>query len=320
VRKKWFLLLASIALSLSIKESVGLSISFIGIMLLIQQRYRFQGLILFLTGILSFLGVSYLGNTLGYASEFIDRYEWMGKSLSSFLPFFLTHPLVSFNKIFVEFSGFKYIFQLLLPVLGFSVCSPLWLIPVIPSLAVNMLSSYDYTRTFWFYYQVDIMPWIFLSTAVSLKKTSILFKKQFKWIQVLILISIVLASSYDSKKHGRLIPGCSDFDKNIVSIDALKSGFFARSIVEKYVPQNSSISATPHLIFPYLIRNPDFCTLEFDRFEAEYILVDLEKLHWDKKKRDELISYIEYLWDKPEVDIIANDYRIILFHQLDWRN
>ena len=313
-RSRWIFLSCFVLLALSVKEHVGLEILAIGVFILLNKNYRLHGLAICIIGMFGIVLVSCLGNILGFGLDFVPRYSWMGSYLLEISQTIFLHPLDAGKRIFIDHEGFQYILKIMLPVLGICLFSPKWLIPALPMIAINLFADFKLGRSFRYHYQVEIMPWIFLAAAAGWKNLHLWLIARYSWIPAAVLLSMVFASLYDMEEHGRLMPFSDGFKKSITSIEDIRTGLAVRQAIKTNIPPAASVAATGSIVFPELTHRLSYRMLPNSGAEdADYFIVDLERLHWDKKKGEEVLGLVENLKRSTDAEIMLEIDDRILF-------
>ena len=93
----------------------------------------------------------------GAPLSFYGRYKDVGGSPSEAARMIFTHPIRVLEIIF-DHRGVRYLAQLLLPLAGLSLLAPLALIPALPVLAINLLSSAYGQTSIHFHYTAGEIP------------------------------------------------------------------------------------------------------------------------------------------------------------------
>jgi uncharacterized membrane protein len=100
----------------------------------------------------------------GAPLSFYGRYKDVGGSPSQAVRMIFSHPLHVFQVAF-DHRGVRYLLELLLPLAGLCLLAPLALIPALPLLAINLLSSANGQTSIHFHYTAGEIP-ILIAAAV----------------------------------------------------------------------------------------------------------------------------------------------------------
>ena len=110
-----------------------------------------------------------------------------------------TLPVVHYLQTLFSWQSGMYIAMLLLPLAGLPVLS-LYVLPALPDLLINLLSSSDNMRNFYYHYTAVITPWLFIAAAQSM---SALIMQSRKWFMV-VIVAMVCSTIYMSYREGPL--------------------------------------------------------------------------------------------------------------------
>ncbi|MBN1218735.1 MAG: DUF2079 domain-containing protein [Anaerolineae bacterium] len=171
-RRDWqfiiFLLLA-----MACKEDMPLVVATVGLYVsLTQRRWRLAGAVIGLS--LLWLGAAVLVIQPYFAQGGniqLDRYAWLGDSPLEMAQTLITQPRLVFNHLWNQVNVSRYLVQLFFPTAYLSLLSPLTLLPMLPTLAVNLLSNNPFTwRLEDFHYGAPLAPFLFLSAMAGIKR------------------------------------------------------------------------------------------------------------------------------------------------------
>ncbi len=160
----WMLLCC--VLACACKEDVPLTVAMLGVLVIWKYKLPRLGTVLFVGGLLwSFVAFEIIiphfypgaqGNNFWY------RYIQLGSTPLAAIFNVLTHPWIIFTT-FLTIERFYYVAGLLRSVGFLSVLAPEWLLPALPSIAVNALSTDSLTYSGIFHYNATIIPFIMIS-------------------------------------------------------------------------------------------------------------------------------------------------------------
>jgi uncharacterized membrane protein len=102
----------------------------------------------------------------GHPLSFYGRYKDVGGSPKEAVRMIFTHPIHVLQIIF-DWRGIRYLLQLFVPIAGLCFLAPLALIPVIPLLAVNLLSSAHGQTSIHFHYTAGEIPILIAATVLG---------------------------------------------------------------------------------------------------------------------------------------------------------
>jgi len=163
-RYVWFLIACIFACMC--KEDIPLSVALLGILVIWKYKLPRLGTVLLIGGLLwSFLAFKviiphfYPGNQ---ANNYWYRYEALGSSPGAAVANLLIHPWLLFTNFFT-LDRFYYLVGLVRSVGFLSLLSPEWLLPALPSLAVNLLSTDPLLYSGVYHYNAAIIPFVMVS-------------------------------------------------------------------------------------------------------------------------------------------------------------
>jgi uncharacterized membrane protein len=172
--------LICLALSLLVKEELGLTVSFFGLYIaVIQKRWRF-GLVLALFGIfwvglllqviLPLLhgggGYYYFGNGMGAAH---GRYEYLGASLSGVVTTLLTRPDIWIPQIAIP-GKIIYVLHFLVPLAFLPIIGGEVAALALPTLGPSLLSTFVTQYSIASHYALPLVPFLFFATTIGMER------------------------------------------------------------------------------------------------------------------------------------------------------
>jgi uncharacterized membrane protein len=153
------------------KEEVPLAVAGLGVWYAIARRRRLEGAVIALAGIaLAALAIGVVQPHFGEGGDpFAGRYEEVGGSVGEILKTAVTDPLTPIRVAFDE-RGLGYLVRLLLPLAFLPLGSPLALLPALPDLALNLLSSTRTQTSIHFHYTAPLIPAFFAAATFTATK------------------------------------------------------------------------------------------------------------------------------------------------------
>lgn len=164
----------AIILILSCKSVLSLTVISMGLWLIFLERRRIVGMIAIFAG-LAWLIVStkliipiFLGGDMGGMTAAIaGRYSYLGNSFIEIILNIFTKPDLIFGKIF-SLNTIEYLALLILPILwGMSPKNLSPLLCAVPTLVINILSTYAIQRSLTQHYSLPILPFLFVAIISS---------------------------------------------------------------------------------------------------------------------------------------------------------
>jgi uncharacterized membrane protein len=173
----WFLI--ACILACMCKEDIPLSVALLGILLIWKYKLPRLGTALFIGGLLwSFLAFKviiphfYPGVQ---ANNYWYRYEALGSSPGAAVANLIIHPWLLFTTFFT-LDRFYYLVGLVRSVGFLPLLAPAWLLPTLPSLAVNLLSTDPLLYSGVYQYNATIIPFVMLSAIHGARHLILIWK------------------------------------------------------------------------------------------------------------------------------------------------
>jgi len=160
----WFLI--ACVLACMCKEDIPLAVALLGILLIWKYKLPRLGTALIIGGLLwSFLAFKFVIPHFYpgvQANNYWYRYEALGSSPGAAVANLVIHPWLLFSTFFT-IDRFYYLVGLVRSVGFLPLLAPEWLLPVLPSLAVNLLSTDPLLYSGVYHYNAAIIPFVMLS-------------------------------------------------------------------------------------------------------------------------------------------------------------
>ena len=167
----WFLV--ACVLAACTKEDVPLSIAMLGILVIWRYKLPRLGLTLLIGGALWSLIAFKVIIPHFYpgvqANNFWYRYEELGSSPGAAILNLFVRPWVFFS-LFFTLDRLYYLFNLVRSVGFFPLLAPEWLLPALPSLAVNLLSTDPLLYSGVYHYNATIIPFVMIAAIYGTRR------------------------------------------------------------------------------------------------------------------------------------------------------
>ena len=174
-RYVWFLI--ACVLAAACKEDVPLTIAVFGILVIWKYKLPRLGITLMIGGVLwSFLAFKVIMPHFYpgvQANNFWYRYEALGSSPGAAIANILVHPWILFTTFFT-LDRLYYMAGLVRSVGFLPLLAPEWLLPILPGLAINLLSTDPLLYSGVYQYNATIIPFIMIA-AIHGTRRLILF-------------------------------------------------------------------------------------------------------------------------------------------------
>jgi uncharacterized membrane protein len=150
--------------ALGCKEEVAAIVVIFGVYLAINHKKRLAGGLLALSGAaLFFLLIEVIIPHYRQAPfVFVERYSYLGDSVSAIVRTLLTRPLYVAQHVFTE-PKFRYIFRVFGPLGFMSLLSPSRLLLAMPTLVQNILSASPHQYSIRYHYTAPLTAFVFVS-------------------------------------------------------------------------------------------------------------------------------------------------------------
>lgn len=313
-RYKIFFLFAILAMAC--KEVVPLLISMMGLYLAFVKREWKVGSLALLGGLAWFLAAIYIFVphfiTQG-RSHFLPYYAYLGDGPLEIAITVVTNPLLILRTLFTR-EKVKYIFDLLLPGAFTSLFSPQTLLLLLPSLALNLLSTYPPMSVLEkFHYAAPLVPFVIISSIYGVeflvRQVTLLHLDRQRSLYLFSGV-IFLASLFHHHYHG-FTPLARHFQAPVVTArDRLAHQLMA------LIPQEAAVSAQSNL-FPHLSQREAIYLFPDPRTaKAEYIILDREgeKYPLDDEEYERVLNS---LLSSPRYDLVSEIQGFLLFRRSD---
>lgn len=173
-KNRMILYLLAVALILSCKSVLSLTVISMGLWLILFERKQVFGSIAIFAGLAWFIISTrliiptFLGADMGGMTAAIaGRYSYLGNSFVEIVSNIFIKPDLIFGKI-LSLNTIEYLALLILPVLwGLSPKNLPPLLCAVPTLLINILSTYSLQRSLTQHYSLPILPFLFIAVISS---------------------------------------------------------------------------------------------------------------------------------------------------------
>jgi uncharacterized membrane protein len=197
-RKKAISFVIFAVLAMATKEDMPLVVAMLGLYAgLARRQWRLAGLTIGLS--LAWFWVAFFviqPRFAGGGNIQLDRYAWLGDSPSEMIRTLITQPALIFDHVWYQAGLPGYLVDLFFPTAFLAFFSPLTLLPLLPTLAVNMLSANPFTwRLEDFHYGAALAPFLFISAIYGIRQIACWTNHRLARPVVTILTLLLLAVS-----------------------------------------------------------------------------------------------------------------------------
>jgi uncharacterized membrane protein len=294
--ERYGLLIGLALLYFGLKESVPLSLIGLGAYLLFQARGEGKrigvGFIVF--GLVSFAVIMKVVYPIFRHGEetmyFAKYYGHLGRNLHEFLMTFVTRPSYFFYSLFRP-PKLEYVGMLLLPFLFFPLVRPVFLLPVIPAVLVNILSNDPAMIGQMYHYEAEISPALFAMAVIAFSSS----RFRGAWLAVL-LVAFTAPSALGVARWN--LP------------TAAQKRLLAR--LEEHVPHDKAIAA-PQRIAAHLTDRERLYMFDYWRMEDDYKRAEIvvlgyhgESMGWynfktfEEQKLPRMLPDLHQIYEDPK--------------------
>ncbi len=313
-RHKTFLLFALLAMAC--KEEISLLISMMGLYLIFVKREWKVGSLAVVGGLAWFLAAVSIViphfNIQG-RSHALSYYAYLGEGPLEIAITTVTNPLLILRTVLTP-AKVRYILDLLLPVGFTSLFSPQTLFLLLPSLAINLLSTYPPMSVLEkFHYAGPLVPFVVISSIYGVeflaRKATLLHLDGQKALHLL-SGAIFLTSLLYHRYHG-FTPLARHFQAPVVTArDRLAHELIAS------IPPEAAVSAQSNLVPHLSHREAIYLFPDPQTAKAEYVILDMqgEKYPLDA---DEYERALNVFLSSPRHDLVSEIQGFLFFQSSD---
>ncbi len=159
-------------LAMACKEDMPLVVAMLGLYAgLAQKRWRLAGLTIGVSALWFVAAVFVIQPRFAAGGNIqLDRYAWLGSNPPEMARTLLTRPDIVLPHLWGRVNLLGYLSALFFPVAYLALFSPLTLLPMLPTLAVNLLSDNPFTwRLEDFHYGAPLAPFLIISTIYGIR-------------------------------------------------------------------------------------------------------------------------------------------------------
>lgn len=265
-----------LALSASVKEDAILAVLFAGVYLFFRKsgeakwfnQNRKIGAIIAILAIIYFvLAVKIFMPALGGGVLRFDRYINLGETPAAVLKNVAANPLILI-KTAITPEKIRYLFWLLLPVAFLPLLSWRSLILLIPGLAENLLTNYQFQFSGLYHYDSILIPGLFLGTVYGMKFFLDRWPGKENWLKWVFIGAIVIGFFFRSPLNPTSFP---------VQFFQSRPEWQAYRNMVKLVPPGVSVAAQTNLV-PHLANRERIYLAGLEPALADIVLLDANDL------------------------------------------
>lgn len=300
--RRWVLLFAASGLAALSKEQVGVALIGLALLMMTDRSRRRQGVAL---GALAFIWVVVATQILipnanpSSRLVFLDaRYAHLGSDPLDLVSGFFTRPTAALGAL-ADPSVVGYLLALLLPLMMLPLAAPLLVVPALPELALNVLSSDEAQSSVQYHYTAVIAPFMIAAGCRGLGRLSRLqgpsFSRALFRRRTLVSVMIVGSGLISGVVLGPLpwwsvVPGGSTVRSDTYWGDGRLS---TMQQAVSMVPPNARVSAS-NLLGGHLSERRYIYTFPIVK-DAEWVVVDRARVFNDVGTAEQYASVLDRL-------------------------
>lgn len=334
----WKLYWIFVALSLTVRTEIALSIFFLGVMVFFYFKKRKVGLISMVIGLSAFL-ISFSALQSLPIPLFAGNFSIVGQGagITGVFNTLINNPKIIYDHVITLNTG-KYLFQIFSHTGFLTFVNPFLFIISISDLAKNLLTTPDHARIMWNHYQLLLIPGVFISTIFSIKK--ILNRFPSKRNHVLFSIGVVLIffalASNSTFSPAPLISVDYPFERIVVwqflnfecCSDYSDQNMYVRSFSEQFqsankaidmIPNESSVSSQDNFV-AHLSKRSSLYLFPLYYNTTDYVLIMEKTEGWFSTgylPQELQEKYISRLNNDGNHEIIFKENGLLLFKKLN---
>jgi uncharacterized membrane protein len=293
------------------KEEIALVVAGYGIWYALARRRWLAGSVIAAAGGLwaaIAIGVVIPHYNAGAESDFYGRYSEVGGSAGGIVKTAFTHPL---RIVDAATSGrdLHYVLQLVTPLAGLCLLSPIVLVAALPELAINLLSSTTTQTSIHFHYTAGLIPTLFIAAVLGAKRLS-------RWTFAVATI-VVIAALVGNYRLGpipgwRHVPGGQTFQATAQRV-TVHDHIAERAL--KLIPGNAVVSAT-NTLGAHLSARRRFLSFPFVE-DATWIAADeTQPGYADRYAPVPTATLLAELRRNPDWQLVFEEDGILVFHRV----
>ncbi len=300
-RRTWLGFMAAIALVLSCKAVLSLTIAALGLWLLLSQRRSF-GFVALALGI-AWFGIStqvIIPAFSGEEAQAVGRYSYLGDSVLGILQNLVLKPQQVFSYLFTA-ANLEYLVLLLVPFLWG--LSPRHLLPLLgagPTLFLNLLADHQPQKDLTHQYALPMLPFFLVAIMVALAAERGLLRRP-RWIIVWATVAWLALAKYGY--FGSLY------------LSQLETAGAMRGAIAEVQTQGGVLTASqiaPHLTHRPLVTLAEPGSESLDLAPYEYVLLNRQHPGWSSSP-ETVQALVTRLEGEPSWQQRFNQDGVVLF-------
>ena len=285
--EKLFLFLGSVLLILASKAVLSLTLISFGIWIILFENKKSYGVLTIGLSIAWFIFSTQVifPFYIGGEHAAVGRYSYLGDSVFEIILNLFLQPHLIFQHI-ISWSSLEYLVLLAVPIIwSFSRSSLKFLVPILPQLAINLLSDVSTQRDLIHQYSLPILPFFILAIVDALVQQKGWFQTR-KAIILWMLVSFIALAK----------PGYF-WTRYLSYWESIPATREALQLVNPSGGVLTIANLVPHLSHRSLIRQTlaEMDLVQIEQYKYDYILLNGKNPGWgsDLKTHQRLVDYLE---------------------------
>jgi uncharacterized membrane protein len=272
IRKQHRRFAVTALVALSCKETVGPVVAGMGLVLLVERRWRIGVATLILGAAVFVFDIKMVPGFFGHAFYYNRLYSHLGDNLFQVALSPVLRPRSFFGE-FLQRPVLDYLIALFAPLAFLPLLSPRWLVPAVPAFLQVILASGSQKLGVGHHHTAELMPFLFISTILSLAQIETWEEKGFprRWPNWKItrgaagwaVILLVANALFYGRSEVARIRGF-DRDDHVQCV---------ADHIDRLVPADAAVTANT-CIAAHLLNREHIYRLPFNLDKANYVVFD----------------------------------------------
>lgn len=296
-------------LALLTKEQVFLVVGLFGLYILISKKKLWGIVVSFVCFIAFYLIVAkFIPDARKGAHFALSYYGNFGLTPKDIILTFFTNPFKVLSTVWKN-DVLRYVQYLFMPVGYLSFVSPLYLVSAAPDFFINMLSTDDALRSYYYHYAAAILPFIYISALYAARQ--IVRFLATRYISVFLICYIFFSSLYAAWYFGPL-PGAK-----MPNLDAFQPTGEEQEVSDylNIIPRSEAVAASNNLA-PHLSHREKIYSLPTGVSKANLVLFYFSKNENPTMKNADS-KLVQQLSVDPKFQIVYQLDNFIVFERIN---
>ena len=313
MRKKWRWYAVAITIALASKETVGLTVFCMGVLMILFQKDKRAGFATAFAGFAWFVIMTFI--VMPHFST-INRHwalSWYTANEETVSEVFTLQNV--FFRMVQSPEAHKYYRLLLQPFGPVPLLGLPWLVAATPEIVINVMSNHGQMRSINLHYDALILPWLLLGTMAGVRYLG-WFRRitrrgtaAVQYALVLLVLGLTMHTYY---YYGPLpiTPACWCY---VYQVDPEEHAF---DRVLGSIPSDAVVSASGE-IRPHITHREQAYTIPTATESAQYVaIINQNRAIGDYNEKEYELSLIKDLKNMPQFELVGNTKHLYLFKRL----